>query len=86
MNNQKGFTPIAIVIFGVLFALGFFVFIFVVVKPFDPTSSKPVDKDISPQSQNSIVGETQKATCLSKDLGGCDNEKNFYKWKDDGKP
>lgn len=87
MRSQNGFTSIALIIFGVLVTLGMFVFIFVIVKPFNTTSDKLGNKNTASQSQNDLLeGKSPEITCQSKDLGGCDTEKNFYKWKDDGKP
>lgn len=82
MKSQKGFTSIALIIFGVLFVIGFLVFIFVVVKPFN-TQTEKLNSSVS-ESQKVTI--TPKVSCESKDLGGCDTEKNFYKWKDDGLP
>ncbi|MBI2596004.1 hypothetical protein HYW46_04705 [Candidatus Daviesbacteria bacterium] len=42
----------------------------------------------TPQGSASPAGKTGSTkidqNCTSTDYGGCDSEKNFYQWKDDG--
>lgn len=53
------------------------------------TAVKPT-ASVSTKVRSEMNGSTNKAKkiaqlrCKKRDYGGCDNEKNVYKWKDDG--
>lgn len=80
-SNQTG-SVIVVVIIGVIITIAVIVFGFFLLNP--ATNKQTTDKTNSIKVDDSKIDV--KKSCKNRDYGGCDEEKNFYRWKDDGKP
>lgn len=71
-------TPVLLLLVGIL---GVFALLYTVAK--DTNLLRPLNKEkFSLKTTSEAVDDKKK--CESTDYTGCDNEKNFFQWKDDG--
>lgn len=79
MTKQSGLAPIIIIgsTLAVLLALTISFIIF----GLRQTSPKGGQ---TTQTIQTVIKPDEQKECTNSDYGGCDNEKNFYQWQDDG--
>lgn len=75
-RQEKGVAPIVVI--GIVLAVLLVATLVLSLGGLKSTSNLP-----SFSSTNSKTEKTEN--CQNSDYGGCDSEKNFYEWKDDGK-
>lgn len=73
-HNQTGFAPIFIIAIAVVIAVAVLII--------GGYVSNQSEKDSKPVNNQSVSKEKD----CSDSYGGCDKDKNFYKWTDDGLP
>jgi hypothetical protein len=75
ITNERGFVP-PIIIFAVITICIIIAAVFYMITSLNEKPDRAIDV--------SKINLSKK--CLSRDYGGCDEEKNHFQWKDDGKP
>jgi hypothetical protein len=78
LNSQEGIAPVIFIILAGIIALGVIIFNYY----------RFVQMEKKSNAIPASISEVEKKfkDCESRDYGGCDEEPNFYEWKDDGLP